>query len=126
MVALDLVSSPWAILVLPVSVVIGFAFAGAGMAATTYMRSWQDFEWITLTTVPMFLLSATFYPLSTYPPGLQLLVRWTPLYQAVDLVRSLTTGAVHPSLMLNLVYLLVMGCVGLSVAARRLDVLLLH
>ncbi len=126
MVALELVELPWAILVLPVSVVIGFAFAGAGMAATTYMRSWQDFEWITLTTVPMFLLSATFYPLSTYPPGLQLLVRWTPLYQAVDLVRSLTTGTVHPSLLLNLVYLLVMGCVGLWVAARRLDTLLLH
>ena len=67
------------------------------MAATTYMRSWQDFEWVTLATLPMFLLSATFYPLSTYPPGLQTVVRWTPLYQAVDLVRSLTTGALHPA-----------------------------
>ena len=28
------------------AVLIGFAFAAAGMAATTYMRSWQDFEWI--------------------------------------------------------------------------------
>ena len=65
----------WAVLVLPASVVIGFAFAGAGMAATTYMRSWQDFEWIVLTTLPMFLLSATFYPLSTYPPALQVVVR---------------------------------------------------
>jgi lipooligosaccharide transport system permease protein len=126
MLALGLVSSPWAILVLPVSVVIGFAFAGAGMAATTYMRSWQDFEWITLSIVPMFFLSATFFPLSSYPPGLQLVVRVTPLYQAVDLVRSLTTGAVHPSLLLNLAYLLVMGVIGLWVAARRLDKLLLH
>ncbi len=126
MLALGLVSSPWAILVLPVSVAIGFAFAGAGMAATTYMRSWQDFEWVTLTIVPMFLLSATFFPLSSYPPGLQLVVRVTPLYQAVDLVRSLTTGAVHPSLLLNLAYLLVMGVIGLWVAARRLDKLLLH
>ena len=72
MLAMGLVSSWWAVLVLPASVLIGFAFAGAGMAATTYMRSWQDFEWIVLTTLPMFLLSATFYPLSTYPPALQL------------------------------------------------------
>ncbi len=125
MLALGLVSSPWALLVLPVSVLIGFAFAGVGMAATTYMRSWQDFEWIVLAILPMFLLSATFYPLSTYSPALQIVVRWTPLYQAVDLVRSLTTGAVHWSLLLNLLYLLAMGLLGLSVAARRLDRLLL-
>ena len=126
MLVMGLVSSWWAVLVLPASVVIGFAFAGAGMAATTYMRSWQDFEWIVLTTLPMFLLSATFFPLSTYPPALQLVVRWTPLYQGVDLVRSLTTGAVHASLLLNVVYLVAMGLAGLAVASRRLDTLLLR
>ncbi len=125
MVVLGLVSSAWAVLVLPVAVVIGFAFAGVGMAATTYMRSWQDFEWVLLVTLPMFLFSATFYPLSTYPEGLQTIVRWTPLYQAVDLVRSLTTGAVHASLILNVVYLLAMGLLGLGLASRRLDRLLL-
>ncbi len=125
MLALGLVASPWAVLVLPVSVLIGFAFAGVGMAATTYMRSWQDFEWVVLVMLPMFLLSATFYPLSTYSPALQTVVRWTPLYQAVDLVRSLTTGAVHASLMLNLLYLLAMGVLGLGIASRRLDKLLL-
>jgi lipooligosaccharide transport system permease protein len=74
----------------------------------------------------MFLLSATFYPLSTYPPGLQTVVRWTPLYQAVDLVRSLTTGALHPGLVVNVAYLLVMGWLGLTVARRRLASLLLR
>jgi lipooligosaccharide transport system permease protein len=39
------------------------------MACTTFMRSWQDFEYITLATLPMFLFSATFYPLSVYPEG---------------------------------------------------------
>jgi lipooligosaccharide transport system permease protein len=125
MVVMGLVSSGWALLVLPVCVLIGFGFAGVGMAATTFMRSWQDFEWIFLIVLPMFLLSATFYPLSTYPPGLQLVVRWTPLYQGVDLVRSLTTGGVHPSLLVNVLYLAVMGLVGLTLAGRRLDRLLL-
>ena len=36
-----------------------FAFAAAGMACTTYMRTWQDFEFVTLATVPMFLFSTT-------------------------------------------------------------------
>src|SRR5215510_12971414 len=43
------------------------AFTAAGMAATTFMRSWQDFEFVTLATLPLFLFSATFFPLSVYP-----------------------------------------------------------
>ena len=34
---------------------------------TTFMRSWQDFDYVSLAMLPMFLFSATFYPLSTYP-----------------------------------------------------------
>ena len=52
-------------------------------------------------------------------------MRWTPLYQGVDLIRSLTTGAVHAGLLLNVAYLAVMGLVGSRLAARRLDRLLL-
>jgi lipooligosaccharide transport system permease protein len=126
MVVFGLVSSWWAVLVLPAAVLTGFGFAAVGMAATTYMRSWQDFEWVTLATLPMFLLSATFYPITTYPPGLQTVVRLTPLYQAVEIVRSLTTGLVHPGLVLNAAYLFVMGLLGLAVARRRLATLLLR
>jgi lipooligosaccharide transport system permease protein len=125
MVVTGLVTSWWAVLVLPVAALAGFSFGAVGMACTTFMRTWQDFEWITLATVPMFLLSATFYPITTYPPALQTIVRWTPLYQVVDLVRSLTTGALHPGLVWNLLYLVVIGAVGLSVARSRLGTLLL-
>jgi lipooligosaccharide transport system permease protein len=126
MLVTGLVSSWWAVLVLPVAALAGFAFAAAGMACTTFMRSWQDFEWITLATLPMFLLSATFYPLSTYPPALQTVVRWTPLYQVVDLVRSATTGDMHPGLVFNVLYLLALGAAGLLVAWARLARLLLR
>ena len=60
---------------LPAVVLIGFAFAAVGMACTTYMRSWQDFEYITLVTLPMFLFSATFYPITVYPESLQWVVQ---------------------------------------------------
>jgi lipooligosaccharide transport system permease protein len=126
MVLVGLVESWWAVLVVPAALLVGFAFAAAGMAATTYMRSWQDFEWVTLATLPMFLLLGTFYPLTTYPPALRTVVRWTPLYQGVDLVRSLTTGVLHPGLVANVAYLLVMGLLGLLVARRRLAALLLR
>jgi lipooligosaccharide transport system permease protein len=125
MVAMGLVQSWWAILTVPAALLIGFAFAAVCMAATTYMRSWQDFEFVTLTVMPMFLFSATFYPLSTYPPALQLVVQATPLYNGVALLRGLTTGLVDASLLLNVGYLVVMGLLGLAFASRRLERLLL-
>ena len=76
-------------------------------------------------TLPMFLLSATFYPLSTYPPALQVVVRWTPLYQGVDLVRSLTLGIVGPRNLVDVGYLLALGIVGVWIARRRVAGLLL-
>ena len=48
MVAMDLVHSWWAVLALPAALLIGLAFGGACMALTTFMRSWQDFDYITL------------------------------------------------------------------------------
>jgi lipooligosaccharide transport system permease protein len=125
MVAMGLVSSWWTLLALPAAMLIGFAFAGAGMALTTWMRSWQDFEFVQLAIIPMFLFSATFYPLSTYPEPVQWLVRATPLYQGVDLVRSLTTGTVGWHLLFAVAYLAAMGGLGLYVASRRLGRLLL-
>ena len=69
------------------------------MAATTFMRSWQHFEFVMLATLPMFLFSTTFYPLSVYPRPLQLVVDVTPLYQGIALLRGLTLGFVGPSLL---------------------------
>jgi lipooligosaccharide transport system permease protein len=126
MLAMGLVHSAWAVLAVPVALLIGFAFAAAGMAGTTYMRSWQHFEFVTLATLPMFLFSASFYPLSVYPGPLQVVVECTPLYQGVALLRGLTLGAVGPGMLLHALYLLVMGLAGLSIASRRISRLLLR
>jgi len=126
MLALGLVHSAWAVLDVPVALLIGFGSAAAGMAATTFMRSWQDFEFITLATLPMFLLSATFYPLSVYPRPVQIVVECTPLYQGVALMRGLTLGVVGPGLLWHVAYLALMGLAGLRVASGRIGRLLLQ
>jgi lipooligosaccharide transport system permease protein len=126
MLAMGLVPSWWAALALPGAALVGFAFAATGMAATTYLRSWQDFDLITLATLPMFLFSATFYPLSSYPAALQWVVQGTPLYHGVALLRGLVTGALAPGLLVHVGYLLVMGLVGLTIASHRLGRLLLR
>jgi len=118
--------APTAILALPAVVLIAFGFASLGMAVTSYMKTFQHMDWINMVLLPMFLFSATFYPIETYPPALQLIVRITPLYQGVDLIRSLTLGAISPVLLLHVAYLAVMGIVGMAIVSRRLDQLLLR
>jgi len=126
MLAMGLVHSAWAVAALPGALLIGFAFAGTGMAATTFMRSWQHFEFVTLATLPMFLFSTTFYPLGVYPRALQILVECTPLYQGIALLRGLTLGPLAPSLLWPVLYLALMGLAGLQVAGRRISRLLLR
>jgi lipooligosaccharide transport system permease protein len=89
------------------------------------MYTWQDFDYVTLTSMPLFLFSGTFYPLSVYPRVVADIVEWTPLYQGVVLLRDLVIGATGPDLLWRAAYLLVMGVGGLYVAGRRIGTLLL-
>ena len=125
MVALGLVVSPWVVLAVPAALLLGFAFGAVGMAATSFMKTWQDFDLIQLVVLPMFLFSGTFYPLDAYPDAIRVIVQLTPLYQGVDLIRSLTVGAISPVLLFHVAYLALMGVAGLIVTSRRLDKLLL-
>jgi lipooligosaccharide transport system permease protein len=123
--AMGLAHSAWLLAAIPAAVLIGFAFAGTGMAATTFMRSWKDFDFVILATLPMFLFSTTFYPLSVYPRALQIVVECTPLYQAVSLLRGFSLGIVGPAMLANAAYLAALGLAGLYVASRRIRRLLL-
>ena len=125
MAVLGLVISPWALLALPAAMLIGFTFAAVGTAASTFVRSWQDFDLVLTVMIPLFLFSATFYPITLYPGLLQVVVQLTPLYHGVDLLRSLTTGVIGPSILVDLAYLVVLGAAALALAARRLERLLL-
>jgi lipooligosaccharide transport system permease protein len=122
---LGLISSPLGILAFPAAMVVGFAFAGAGMAVTTYVRKWQDFDLVQLAVMPMFLFSGTFYPISAYPAALQVVVQCTPLYRGVHLIRALTTGTPDLEIALDVVYLVVMGLIGMFIVSKRLNRLLL-
>jgi lipooligosaccharide transport system permease protein len=124
MLALGLLASPWAVLALPATLLLAFAFGGIGMAASTWLRSWLDFDMVFLAIVPMFLFSATFFPLDRYPRGLQLVVQVTPLYHGADLLRRLTLGGVGWAQLGSVAYLLALAVFGLHVAERRVSRLL--
>lgn len=115
-----------AVLAVPAAILIGFAFGAVGMACTTYMRSWQDFDLIQLTTLPLFLFSATFYPMDVYPGALQAIARFSPLYHGVELVRACWFWVFDVTVLGHVAVLAAMAVGGLVVAGRRLETLLLR
>lgn len=125
MLSAGLLHSWWALLALPATMLIGFTFGAVGMAASTFMRSWQDFDLVTLALMPMFLFSGAFYPLSVYNHQVRTLIEALPLYHGIDLVRALVLGRVHAGLLWDVAYLAGLGLAGAVVAARRLERLLL-
>jgi lipooligosaccharide transport system permease protein len=127
MVGMDLTTVGWAAAALPATLLVGFAFGGLGLGVATLMRGWQDFDLLATVQLALFLFSGTFAPVgSAYPAPLRVLVEVSPLYQSVELVRGLTTGAPGPALLLHAAYLAAMAALGLFVAGRRMSRLLLR
>ncbi|GAA5184680.1 ABC transporter permease [Rugosimonospora acidiphila] len=125
MVVMGLTSAGWALLAFPASLLVGLAFGGLGMALSTFMTSWQDFDLLGSIQLALFLFSGTFAPVNSFPEPIRLLIEATPLYHAVELIRGLTTGSPHPILIGHIGYLVAMGAAGLVVAGRRVGRLLL-
>ncbi|WP_213455110.1 ABC transporter permease [Rhizomonospora bruguierae] len=124
MVAMDLTTAPRALLAFPAAVLVGFAFGGLGMALSTFMRSWQDFDLMGSAQFALFLFSGTFVPPDGYPVAIRWLVEASPLYQAVVLIRGITLGSPGWSQVGATVYLLAATVLGLVVAGRRMTKLL--
>jgi lipooligosaccharide transport system permease protein len=125
MLALGLVDSPWAVLAVPGSLLVSAAFAAPAVFATTLMRSWADFAFVELATLPMFLFSATFVPAGEYPDAAAWILPLTPLYHGVELLRAFALGDVGWLVLGNVAYLVAMTLVFLLLADRRLAKLLL-
>jgi len=124
MAVMGLVESPIGILAFPASVLVGYAFGALATAATTWMRTIQDLDYVTFVSVPLFLFSATFYPLDVYPPFLQVVAWFSPLYHGVVLTRGLTLGILSWTMLINVAYLLALGIIGSVITARRIEQML--
>ena len=125
MAIMGLIHSPYGVLAFPATILIGFAFGAAGTAVTTYMKTWQDLDLVTLITLPLFLFSATFYPIDVYPEFMQIITWISPLYHGVILIRGLTLGILEWTMLINVTYLAAMGIAGSWVTGRRIKTLLL-
>jgi lipooligosaccharide transport system permease protein len=124
MVVMGLTSVGPAVVAFLAAVLVGFAFGGVGMALSTFMRSWQDFDLMASAQFALFLFSGTFVPAEQYPSVLRWIVEVTPLYRSVELIRGITTGVWAWMQLIDVLYLLVLFGIGLAVASRRMEKLL--
>jgi lipooligosaccharide transport system permease protein len=123
---LGLVTNAWGLLAIPAATLIAFGFASVGMAITSYMKNFQQMNWVNFFLLPMFLFSGTFFPVSVYPEWIQMVVKALPLWQGVDLVRSLMLGIIDISVLGHIAYFLVMIALGLSFTTVRLRALFMR
>jgi lipooligosaccharide transport system permease protein len=123
---LGLVTSAWGLLAIPAATLIAFGFASIGMAITSYMKNFQQMNWVNFFLLPMFLFSGTFFPVSVYPEWIQVIVKALPLCQGVDLVRSLMLGIIDISVLGHIAYFVVMIVLGLSFTTVRLKALFMR
>jgi Nod factor-specific ABC transporter NodJ protein len=126
MAALGLAAPLWALAAFPATVLVGLAFGGLGLAVSTLLRSWQDFDYVNVATFGLFLFSGTFSPPSDYPPVARVVVELTPLYHGVALVRGICTGSPQPALAWHAGYLVALAAGGLWFARRQVEKLLLQ
>ena len=124
MLVMGVVDSWMVVFAIPGAFLIGLAFGSVGLAACTYMRSWQDFDMINLVILTLFLFSGTFYPIDLYPPFVQQVARFSPLYHGAELLRGFSLGVLDWSMLGHVAFLLIMSLVGATIANRRFDSLL--
>ena len=125
MVLLGDAASAWVVLCWPAAILTSLTFSCVGLAACTYIRSWQDFDLVSLVQLPLFLFSATFFPISLYPRWLGAIVAFSPLYQSAALLRGFALGQFDWTMTLRAGYLVVIALAGLWIAATRFRRILL-
>ncbi len=121
--AFGAIHSPYAVLALPSAILVGLAFSAPIAAFAARVERDNAFAALfRFVIVPMFLFSATFYPLSRLPEPLVWVGRVLPLWHGIELCRDLTLGNVNPDDLVHVLYLstlLVVGVVAALYTHRR-------
>jgi lipooligosaccharide transport system permease protein len=98
---------------------VGPCFSGMGLVMTALAPGYDFFNYyVTLVLTPMFILSGVFYPVTSLPEALQIIVQILPLAHAVELIRPLVAGLPLGNVPLHLAVLVAYGAAGYFIAVR--------
>jgi lipooligosaccharide transport system permease protein len=108
-VAFGVVPSPMLLLIPPLSFLVGLLFSAIAMCFTAIVPNIDAFNYPNfLFITPMFLLSGTFFPLTSMPEFLQVAAQiFLPLTNAVSVTRALALGSIQISILFNLAWMLI-------------------
>lgn len=122
MVAFGVFSSPGAIVVVPVVVLVGVASASVVMAFTATRETDEAYTWVfRFIVTPLFLLSGTFFPIDELPVWGRVVAQATPLYHGVELVRQLSIYDLEASAAWHLSYLVALLTLGIWWGLRTFE-----
>lgn len=124
---LGAVTSWQALWVVPIIFLIGMCFAGPAIVMTSFASGYDFFNYyMTLVITPMFILCGVFYPVSSLPVAMQMVVQILPLTHAIDLVRPIVSGQAVTDIGLHIFVLVAYAVIGYYLAVilvrRRLIV----
>ncbi|MBO0596412.1 ABC transporter permease [Nesterenkonia sp. E16_7] len=105
---------------------VALGFASVGMAVTSFMTRFQQMDWMMMVLMPMFLFSATLFPISVYPAGVQAFIQALPLWHAVELMRDIAFWDFSSLTLVHIGYYLVMIVAGLALTTYRMKKLFLR
>ena len=125
--AFQLVHSPWALLILPVSFLAGIMFSAIAVLYSSLAPSISSFNYyFSLFITPVFFFSGVFFPLSSFPEIVQKLSWIAPLTPVVQLNRALISGTLTTDLLPALAYIsglaIAFFAISLKTMKRRLIV----
>lgn len=110
--AFGLVSSAFALLILPLALLGGLLFASISMCFTAIVPNIDSFNYYFFVLMtPMFLFCGTFFPLSALPGAVQLVAYFLPLTHVVIITRGLTLGNITFLALANLAWIAVVCAV---------------
>lgn len=102
---LGLISSPWAILIPLVILLVGMMFSVMGTLFTSLIPTIDLYGYyFTLVITPLFLFSGIFFPVDGFPSPIPQIAWFTPLYHAVEACRALATGPT-PAMLVNVAWI---------------------
>jgi lipooligosaccharide transport system permease protein len=105
-----LVRFPEGLVILPLAVIGGIAFASIGMLFTALVANIEMFNLpVFLFVTPMFLFSGTFFPIENLPPWAQHVSLVFPLTHLTQISRQVCLGRMDLSSLGGIAYLLVFG-----------------
>ena len=117
-----LIPFPWSFTTPVIGFFTGIMFASLSLLITSFVKNINHFNfYFTGFLSPMFFFSGVVFPLENLPRALRPVAEVFPLTHVVRLCRALDFGRLHPSLLLDFLFIIAFTGITGAIAIKRLE-----